>query len=202
MNCGPFFVPSAKQLAGLVYVALAVFATGLAVFETNGSIQWYGALDNLDMHVSSVAFHLDGQPLGHPYLIVAATVNNPGTYGGLRLTQIGYNVFVDSSNESFIVQDSSAVAQTVIPYQGMIPAQGSLNVTNGLTPITDVVSQLQPFLDRHNQTDLIEYVGLNLYFHSVYGNLSVPFCYRLPENRLTICPAPRGPSGMGRPGGG
>jgi len=106
-----------KQLAGVVYVGIALLAAGLVAFEANGLIQWYSTLNNINLRVSNVQFHLDGQPLGFPYLIVAATVFGPERYNDLTLSQLGFNVFVDSTNESFAVQDSSAVAQTVFVTQ-------------------------------------------------------------------------------------
>jgi len=185
-----------KQLAGVVYVGIALLAAGLVAFEANGLIQWYSTLNNINLRVSNVQFHLDGQPLGFPYLIVAATVFGPERYNDLTLSQLGFNVFVDSTNESFAVQDSSAVAQTVFVTQDRIPLGDSLNITTAVGLISDVITPLHDYLDRHNQTNLVTFVGVTLYFRSVYGSLSIPYCYQLPGNILTQCPPPRGPNGI------
>src|SRR6058998_2628064 len=121
-----------KRFVGVVYVGIALLAAGLATAEANGLVQWYSAVYNLGLHVSDIGFHLDGKPLGYPYLIVSASIYNPAGYNGLRVSQLGYNIFVDSLNESFAVQSSSAVVQRVLVKQDTIPPRGSLNITTAL----------------------------------------------------------------------
>src|SRR5437870_9756981 len=71
---------TAKQLVGLVYVAIAVLAAGLAAVQTNGNVQWFYTAQSLDPYIGGVTFRLDGQPLGYPFAIVVASHRNPSTY--------------------------------------------------------------------------------------------------------------------------
>jgi len=73
----------------------------------------------------------------------------------------------------------------------MIPSGKSLNLTNTVHLLGDVVVPLQRFLNDHNQTDLVTYVGMTLYFSSVYGLFSNDYCYVLPRNVVAVCPAVR-----------
>ena len=193
-------IVSAKQLAGLIYVGIAFLAAGFATLETNGNVQWFSAVNNLDLYIGGVAFRLDGQGLGYPYIIVEASLRNPLNYNGLSLSGVNYAVFVNSTSETFAVMGSSEIANSVRGFQLQIPAGGSLNITITLSVLSDTVDPLRIFLNKH-QTDLTTLIGTTLYFDSVYGTFSVPYCYQFPGNTIVFCPSSR-TSGTGAFGGG
>jgi hypothetical protein len=181
---------SRRQLAGLVYVIIAIMMVGLATAESYVSFEWYASTYNLELHVSNVFFHLDGQPLGYPFVVVAALVHNPSGFDGITLAYANYSVFVNSTSQPFNVQGSSEVGMRDFPINQRIPQVGSLNLTKSFEILLDTKDQLSSFLNM-TQSNLIYFVGVTLYFQSTFGRYSIPFCYELPSNMFTICPSPR-----------
>jgi len=197
------FLLTGKQLAALVYVGIALTAVGFATVETYGNVQWFSALDNLDIRIVNVSFHLDGHPLGYPFLAVNASVKDPTGFKNLMLLDVVYTVYVNSASENFSVQSSPEIGQKDNTIHRAVPSEGSLNLTFafGLLPGVAVPPQsdpLQSFLNRHEQTDLVTYVELTLYFNSAYGHFSNDYCYNMLTNAFGVCPPARNvsPSGL------
>ena len=155
------------------------------------------------MHVSSVPIHVSGIPLGYPYVIVQATVQNPSTFNGLHLKNVNYLVFVNSTSQAFNppATGSTQIASFSSQVEKSIPPVNNMNITYAFQINPVIVSPLQTFLETHNSTtDLVTYVSVTLYFLSSVGTYTIPFCYQLPQNVFTICPptltaVSRGPSG-------
>jgi hypothetical protein len=150
-----------------------------------------------------VTFHLDGTPLGYPYLILTASVYNPASFNGLYLNDATYGIFVNSTSQTFNpnATGSTQVAYTDATIQHIIPGTKSLNLTISLQVLPQIKDELNAFLNAHKNRDLVTYVGANLYLHSAYAtSYSNYYCYQLPEKVFSICPprftlVSRGPGG-------
>jgi len=183
-------VLTTKQFIGLVYVIIALTMAGLATVETSASIDWFTAAYNLDLHIDRVTFNLGQNSVGYPYVAVFASVHNSAPFNGLMLSDANYGVYVNSTTEPFNVHGSSEVGMSDSAFQRIIPGAGSLNMTYTFQILIDTNATLTLFLNKHT-TDLVKFVGVTLYFWSSFGRYSIPYCYQLPENILTICPPPR-----------
>lgn len=181
-----------KQLAALVYVAIALAAVGLAATETYASVQWYTTASGLELHVSNAIFHPENNTQRAPYVAILASVYNPAGYDQLFLSDSNYGVWVNSTGEAFNPPStgSTEVGLGNSPIQHIIPGGGTLNISYDLPMIPSIVVPLHIFLNGHNRTDLVTYVGVTLYFQSTFGRFSVPYCYLLPSNVFTDCPPP------------
>lgn len=175
---------------GLLYLGIAIVAAGLASYQTYTSVQWFSAARSLDLQVDSVTFHLDGAPLGYPYLIVTASVYNPASFNGLYLNDVTYGIFVNSTSQAFpSATGSTQVAYADTTIHRIIPGSKSLNLTFSLQVNPQIKDDLRRFLNAHNQTDLVTYVGADLYLHTVYAtSYSNTYCYQLPEKIFSLCP--------------
>ncbi|OLE88789.1 MAG: hypothetical protein AUF79_12885 [Crenarchaeota archaeon 13_1_20CM_2_51_8] len=191
---------TAKQLVGLVYVAIAVLAAGLAAVQTNGNVQWFYTAQSLDPYIGGVTFRLDGQPLGYPFAIVVASLRNPSTYNGLSISGANFAVFVSSATGDLNVSGSSEIVNNPRGISRLITGGSTLNLTSAFQIHPDAVDPLRVFLGNHT-SDLVYYVGLTVYLESVYGTFSIPYCYQFPGNTIAACPSSRAPSGGGLRGG-
>ncbi len=197
----PAWSLSGKQLAGLVYVAIALVVVGQAALQTQSNVQWFSSTANLTVYIENVTFHLDTTALGYAFVTVRASVDNPGDFNGLRVTDANYAVFVNSTSQSFSVQGSTIIGMSDFTIQKTVPSRRSLNITVPLPLLSDVVSPLKTFISTH-QADLVTFVGVTLFLDSSYGRLSIPYCYEIPGPVFAVCPPARPPPRGGFGGGG
>ena len=143
---------SAKKLAALVYVGIALLAVGVVSAQTINSVEWFSSVGRLDLQVSQPDFHLDNGTLGYPYVVVLASVHNPSSYGELYLSGANFGVFVNSTTEAFypLVTRSEEVALSYREVQNNVPARSGLNLTFAVPIIISIVSPLHDFLNNHN----------------------------------------------------
>jgi len=193
---------SKKQLAALVYVGVALSAIGVATFETNHNIQWFSAVDSLDVK-SSPTYHFENQSLGYPFVKVTATLTNPTQFKGIFVTFVVYNVFVDSisRNESFKVKGSSQIGSLGFAVDQAVLPMKSLNITGNVPLLSDVVDPLKSFIQTYNQTGMVTYVQTSVYMTSVYGAFVNDFCIEYPASTSTACPGIRPTPNFKSPGG-
>jgi len=184
---------SAKKIAALVYVGIALLAVGVVSAQTINSVEWFSSVGRLDLKVSQPDFHLDNGTLGYPYVVVLASVHNPSSYGELYLSGANFGVFVNSTTEAFypLVTRSEEVALSYREVQNNVPARSGLNLTFAVPIIISIVSPLHDFLNNHNATSgtLITWTQVTLYFRSTYGPFNVGYCYQQPGNVSTVCPS-------------
>jgi len=168
---------SAKKLAALVYVGIALLAVGVVSAQTINSVEWFSSVGRLDLEVSQPDFHLDNGTLSYPYVVVLAN----------------FGVFVNSTTEAFypLVTRSEEVALSYREVQNNVPARSGLNLTFAVPIIISIVSPLHDFLNNHNATSgtLITWTQVTLYFRSTYGPFNVGYCYQQPGNVSTVCPS-------------
>jgi len=191
-------------MAALVYLTIGLLATALAAAQTYGNVQWFSTAYNLELRIDYVAFRFNTiGPAGVPYGIVTAHLYNPGGFDGLNVFYAGYTIYVNSTSKPFLVQGSTEVGTGSTRLQQAVPSHGNLNVTSTFDLLNDTLSQLVPFVNTHNQTDLQVYVGAEIHLQSAYGPYIVPYCYQLPANIQVTCPAVRIPTRpLPRVGGG
>ena len=194
-------VLTGKQVLGLVYVGIAFFAAGLSAVQTGGNVQWFYTAQSLEPYVGGVSFHLDGQPLGYPYLIVVASLHNPNSYSGLSISGASIAVFVSSPNEDFNVSGSSEVSNNPRGINRIIVGGSTLNITSTFLIHPNAINPLRNFLGNHT-SDLIYYVGVDVFLSSVYKTLDIPYCYEFPGNIIASCPSERVFTGAGIAHGG
>lgn len=187
-------------------MAIAIIAVAIAATETYANVQWFAGVNDLDLRVGSLTFRFDVLPTSDSFVTVNASLSNPSGTSNLVLRAATYVVFVDPAN--FSAQGSSEVGVHTRDFNvssGRVPTQGILDLSYTFILFPDLTSSpqsiLQSYVNSHNQTGLITYVQITLYFLSSYGRLGNNYCYALPSNTIQICPEPRSPVTGKAPGG-
>ena len=196
---------SRKQLAAIVYVAIALLAVVIVSAETYRNTLWFSAVNSLYLKTANPTFHFENQSLGYPFVRITATLQNPTRFNGIQVNYIVYQLFVDSSshNESFLIRAPDVKGQLSVPeasseigvygfavQQSVLPMK-SLNITANVPLLADAVDPLKSFIQTHNQSNMATYVEARVYMNSVYGAFVNDLCYEEPSNVSTVCPGIR-----------
>ena|SRR2546426_6054243 len=178
---------SKKGLIGLVYVAIAIVAVGASTVMANGNVQWFTSSSQLTVDIQRVELMINTES---PVAQVYASVHNPTGFGGLRLSDVGYGIFANSTTASFSYQGNSEVGNGGFLRSELIPPLGTLNITFSVPIYPEVLLSLQDFVSTH-QADFTTIVGVTINLNSSFGSVLILYCYQMPGQSFTICPSSR-----------
>ena len=179
---------SKRGAAALVYVTVALLVVGASAQMSGSNLQWFTSTRELTVDIQLAELkNLDTQT---PSVLVQASLGNPSGLSGIKLEDITYDVFANSTTTTFAYIGNSEIGKTVTFADQTIPIQGTMNITRSVPVFSEVRLALQNFTNSQGANFRI-IAGITLSLSSPFGPFDIPYCYEMPGQTLTLCPPTR-----------